>query len=234
MNWKLKMGNFLFRFRSFTPVPLIIVVFVFFRPEINPAINNVLIISGLLVMFSGELIRIISVGFSFTGTSGRESFLRADNLNVSGIYSVIRNPLYIGNLLIYTGLLIAYSNIYALIFFDLLLIVQYYFIVLAEENFLKETYGNEYLSYKKIVKSILPRFRNYKKPENKFNKLKVIFKENDSIFNALVIFGIIELYKGYIATGEIIHGKSYSVYFGILIISYILIKILKKKLFRFS
>ena len=231
MNWKLKIGNFLFRFRSFTPVPLIIVVFVFFRPEINPAMNNVLIISGLLVMFSGELIRIISVGFSFTGTSGRESFLRADNLNVSGIYSVIRNPLYIGNLLIYTGLLIAYSNIYALIFFDLLLIVQYYFIVLAEENFLKETYGDEYLSYKKIVKSILPRFGNYKKPENKFNKLKVIFKENDSIFNALVIFGIIELYKGYISTGGIVHGKSYSVYFGVLIISYIIIKILKKKIF---
>lgn len=231
MNWKLKIGNFLFRFRSFTPVPLIIIVFVFIRPEINPEINNLLIFAGLLIMITGESIRIISVGFSFSGTSGRESFLKADNLNMSGIYSIVRNPLYIGNLLIYTGLLVVYSNIYALIFFDLLLIIQYYFIILAEENFLQEIYGDEYSNYKKAVNSILPRFGNSKKPENKFNKLKVIFKENDSVFNALVIFGIIELYKGYITTGEIIHGKSYSIYFGVLIISYILIKILKKRIF---
>jgi len=221
----------LFKFRSFTPVPLIIIVFVFFKPQLNP-VNNILLISiGLFVMISGELIRVVSVGFSFSGTSGRENFLRADSLNISGIYSIVRNPLYIGNLLIYSGLLIVYSNLYALIFFDILLIVQYYFIIKSEGSYLISTYGEEYLDYRKKVNSIIPGFKNYKKPENRFDSMKVIFKENDSVFNAIVIFGLIIMYKGYILTGKILYGKPFSIYFGVLIISYILIKLLKKRIF---
>ncbi|MCK4888781.1 MAG: lipid A phosphate methyltransferase, partial [Candidatus Aminicenantes bacterium] len=166
MNWKLRLGDFLFKYRSFTPVPLIIIVFVFFKPQISPVNNVLLLAAGFFIMISGELIRVISVGFSFTGTSGRENFLRADSLNVSGIYSVVRNPLYIGNLLIYSGLLIVYSNLFALIFFDILLIVQYYFIILSEEEFLKNTYGDEYSEYKESVNSILPGFGRYRKPDN--------------------------------------------------------------------
>ena len=231
MNWKLKLGDILFKYRSFTPVPLIVIVFVFFKPQLS-TVNNILLLTiGIFVMISGELIRVVSVGFSFSGTSGRENFLRADSLNVSGIYSIVRNPLYIGNLLIYSGLLIVYSNIYALLFFDILLIIQYYFIILSEENFLKNTYGNEYSKYKKNTNSILPKFGNYRKPENEFDSLKVIFKENDSVFNALFIFGIIVLYKGYIFSGNILHGKYFALYFGALIVSYILIKLLKKRLF---
>ncbi len=229
MKWKLRFGNFLFKYRSFTPIPLIIIVFVFFKPYIKLSSDNLLTVAGLIVMFLGEVIRLISVGFSFHGTSGRENFLRAESLNVSGIYSVVRNPLYIGNLLIYTGLLIVYSNLYALLIFDILLIVQYYFIILSEEEFLKEKYGIEYSKYCEKVNSIFPGFRDYIKPENKFNRLKVLFKENDSIFNALIIFGIILMYKGYIYSGRVLHGKSFSIYFGVLILFYIIIKIIKKK-----
>ena len=226
----LKIGNFLFKYRSFTPIPLILIVFIFFKPLINPGNDYILTTIGFIVLIFGEFIRIISVGYSFTGTSGRENFLRADNLNVSGIYSIVRNPLYIGNLLIYTGLLIVYSNLYAFIFFNTLLILQYFFIIRAEESYLEKTYGDEYKKYKNSVYSIAPRFGNYIKPENRFNRLKVIFKENDSVFNALVIFGLIILYKGYILSGRIVYGKSYAMYFGILIIFYILIKLLKKKI----
>jgi len=230
MNTILKVGNFLFKYRSFTPIPLIVIVFIFFRPVIDPALDNILTAVGLLVLILGELIRIFSVGYSFSGTSGRENFLRADNLNVSGIYSIVRNPLYIGNLLIYTGLLIAYSNVYALLFFDVLLILQYYSIIKAEESYLEKTYGDEYKKYKSSIYSIFPTFSKYIKPVNKFNRLKVLLKENDSVFNALVIFGLIIMFKGYIVSGRILHDKSYAVYFGILIISYILIKLIKKRI----
>ncbi len=230
MNTILKIGNYLFKYRSFTPIPLIVIVFVFFKPEIIPGWNNLLTAAGFLVLFFGEIIRIISVGYSFSGTSGRENFLRADSLNVTGIYSVVRNPLYIGNLLIYTGLLTVYSNLYALLFFDSLLIIQYFFIIRAEENYLEMRYGDKFTKYKKSVCSIIPSFGHYISPENKFSRLKVIMKENDSVFNALVIFGLIIMYKLYILFGRIVHGKTFLTYFGILIISYILIKLLKKKI----
>ncbi len=231
MNSILKAGNFLFKYRSFTPIPLILIVFLFFRPVIDPEIDNILTAVGLFIICSGEFIRILSVGYSFSGTSGRENFLRADSLNVSGIYSIVRNPLYIGNLLIYTGLLIVYSNIYALLFFNALLILQYFFIIKAEEDYLEKTYGDEYIKYKNSVNSIVPSFGRYKSPENKFSRIKVFMKENDSVFNALIIFGLILLYKGYILSGNLIHGKAYALYFGTIIVSYIVIKILKKKFF---
>jgi len=232
MNISVKIGNFLFRHRSFTPVPLIIAVFLFFTPAIIPGRDNFLTSAGLLILIAGEIVRILSVGYSFAGTSGRENFLRADNLNVTGIYSIVRNPLYIGNLLIYTGLLIAYSNLWALVFFDSLLILQYYFIIQSEESFLEQTYGKEYLDYKKKVRSIIPSFREYKKPANPFNRIKVIMKENDSVFNALLIFGLIILYKEYLTSGKVLYGKSFVLYFGVLIISYILIKLIKKRVYR--
>ncbi len=230
MNWILRTGNFLFKYRSFTPVPLILVVFIFFRPVEFGENNFLITIAGVLVMILGELIRVFAVGFSFAGTSGRENFLRADHLNSSGIYSVVRNPLYIGNLFIYSGILLIYSNMYALIFFDVLLIIQYFFIVKAEEDFLLRTYGKEYAKYKEVTNSVFPTIKKYIKPENKFNSLKVLLKENDSIFNALFISGLIVMYKSYLKYGMIKYTFYFVIYFGVLVFSYIFIKIVKKKI----
>ena len=229
MNWELKTGNFLFKYRSFTPVPLIVAVFLFFKPVILPGADTLLTISGIVVMAAGEILRIISVGYSFSGTSGRENFLRADHLNVSGIYSVVRNPLYIGNIMIYTGLLLTYSNIYALLFFDAMLIAQYYFIILAEEDYLERTYGNEYTVYKNKVRSIIPVPGGYRKPVNRFNGVKVIFKENDSVFNALIILIMITQYKQSITSGTFRLTAVSVGFVSVLVILYIVIKTVKSK-----
>ncbi len=190
-----KIGQFLFKYRSITPIPLIIIVLLLFNISNNQN-NFILEISfGLLLFLLGELIRILAVGYSYQGTSGRESFFKADNLNIKGIYSIFRNPLYIGNFFIYNGLLVFYGNIGALIFFDFCIITQYYFIIKAEENYLLKKYSDKYKDYCKQVNSILPTFSNYLKNSNKFSWLKVIFKENDSVFNALVIFIVINYFK---------------------------------------
>ena len=58
-----------------------------------------------------------------------------------GLYSLVRNPLYWGNGMIFSGLLTVYAQPRALAFFILFLFLQYHFIVLAEESFLRERYG---------------------------------------------------------------------------------------------
>ncbi len=189
---KLKIGNILFKNRSFTTLPLILALFLFFKPMSFEITYNIV---GFLITVLGEIIRIIAVGFSFRGTSGRENYLRAEKLNKTGIYSIVRNPLYIGNFLIFTGLLIVFSNVYALILFQLYLILQYYFIIISEENYLKEKFGEFYNEYKRNVNRVIPKFKNYIKPENGFNLRKVILKENDSVFNLLVMFILILIYK---------------------------------------
>ena len=228
-NWKLKVGNFLFKYRSFTPIPLIIVVFVFFKP-VNLGEKNLIVnLGGLLVSLLGETLRIIAVGYSFTGTSGRESYLRADDLNTTGIYALVRNPLYIGNFFIFTGIVMVFSNILAFMVFALFLVLQYYFIILAEENFLGEEYGSSYNEYCRRVRRIIPTFKEYRKNQNPFNRKKVILKENDSLFNLLLMFLLVLLYKEWAFNGRIQRPILYISCAGILLVFYLTVKIIKKR-----
>ena len=228
-DWKLTLGNFLFRHRSFTPIPLIVLVFILFKPMDLGKWNIILNLGGLLVSFFGEFIRVMAVGYSFAGTSGRESYLRADALNVTGIYSIVRNPLYIGNFFIFSGLVVVFSNPYAVLVFGIFLVVQYYFVILAEEDFLRGKYGEEYDTYCRRVKRIFPTFRDYRKNRNPFNPRKVIFKENDSVFNMLVMYLLVLLYKERFFLGTIGNALFYIISGGVLILGYIFVKVLKKR-----
>jgi len=217
-------GNFLFKYRSFTPVPFIILVLVFFKPQ-NFGDKTIFIITVCGITFSvlGEVIRIMSVGYSYFGTSGRENYLRAESLNTSGIYSIVRNPLYIGNVLMFGGLLAVYLNVYALTIFILFLLIQYHFIIKSEEDYLKSIYGKDYENYCLKVRSVFPQFKNFVKPSLYFNFRKVLYKENDSIFNMFIMFIIL------LAIREHSYTNIHMVITIILVLSYISIKIWKKK-----
>ena len=190
--WPLRLGKFLFRYRSFTPLPLILLTFIFFKP-LSPSWPWTAL--GLAVALLGEGIRAISVGYAGSGTSGRESYLMAESLNTSGPYSLVRNPLYWGNGLIFAGLLTVYAQPLALGVFIIFLFLQYHFIVLAEESFLREGYGAAYEEYCRRVNRWLPRFSRRTPPARPFNPRKVLFKENDSCFNLLFTAVLIMAYK---------------------------------------
>ena len=73
------------------------------------------------------------------------------NLVTNGIYAISRNPAFLGFDLMYIGILFSFFNWYlcfatgiAIVFFQLQ-------IVNVEEEFLLETFGEEYLKYKKKV-----------------------------------------------------------------------------------
>lgn len=224
--WPLRLGKFLFRYRSFTPLPLILLTFLFFRP-VSAAPRWTMI--GLAVAFLGEAIRSFSIGFAGSGTSGRESYLKAESLNTSGLYSLVRNPLYWGNGLIFAGLLAVYAQPLALAVFIVFLFLQYHFIVLAEESFLRERHGAEYDKYRGRVNRWLPRFRGYAVPGRPFAWRKVFFKENDSCFNLLLAFLLILAWKERHFSGRILHPLLFSGAGLALVLFYALVKILKKK-----
>ena len=98
----------------------------------NPWLN----LLGFLIALAGAATRFVAVGYAKPFTSGRENFLKAENLNTGGLYSIVRNPLYVGNFLVYNGVLIAYASPAALALFNAFFIANYYFIILSEENYL--------------------------------------------------------------------------------------------------
>jgi protein-S-isoprenylcysteine O-methyltransferase Ste14 len=224
--WPLQLGKFLFRFRSFTPLPLIALTFVIFRP-LSPAPAWTWV--GLTLALLGEGIRVASVGFAGSGTSGRENFLKADSLNTTGLYSLVRNPLYWGNMLIFAGLLTVFANPVALGLFVVFLFLQYHFIVLAEESFLRELHGQEYEAYCRRIRRWLPRFDRPASPARPFNLKKVLFKENDSCFNLLFASLLVLAWKERCFFGRLRRPLPFAAAALALILLYLGVKVLKKR-----
>ena len=72
-------------------------------------------------------------------------------LVTTGIYSISRNPAFLGFDLMYTGILFTYFN-WCLCAATVIAVLLFHLqIVKAEENFLTEAFGNEYRQYKSKV-----------------------------------------------------------------------------------
>lgn len=81
-----------------------------------------------------------------------------------GVYSIIRNPLYLGNFFIGFGFTLA-SDFYSFLllpFYSLVFFVYYYLIVKEEERYLEEKFGERFIQYRKSTPAILPNFRRWK------------------------------------------------------------------------
>ncbi len=146
-----------FKYRSYTPIPFLLVMIFFANPNVWS------LIFGFLIAVSGEFIRLWGVSWagSETRTTGGAG---GTFLIISGPFGHVRNPLYVGNILLYLGVgvmsyaIFPYLQIIALIFFY----VQYNFIVSEEEGYLKKAFSNEYAEYLKHVPKFIPRFTRYK------------------------------------------------------------------------
>ena len=148
-------GEFFFKYRGFTPVPLLIILLYFAGPDIAS------LVAGVLVMLLGESIRLW--GVSYAGGETRTREVGASALVTSGPFAFIRNPLYFGNMTMYTGAALM-ANIWLpwlILFVWTFFGVQYGFIVGLEEKELQERFGEEYHRYRQSVPRIIPNFKKY-------------------------------------------------------------------------
>jgi len=146
-----------FKYRSYTPIPFLLLMLIFQQS------TPLTLIIGFVIALVGELIRYW--GVSWAGSETRSTGgVGGTFLIISGPFAYVRNPLYVGNVLMYLGLgimsfaLFPYLQIVAIIFF----LVQYYFIVKEEEKYLSEKFKEEYADYCKHVPAFLPRLFPYK------------------------------------------------------------------------
>ena len=99
----MNLGNFFFKYRSYTPIPLALYIIY----NSNPYLQYVVI--GILFIMLGESLRIWAV--SYAGGITRTTKVGAPALCTSGPYGYTRNPLYIGNMIIYTGVVFIAGSI---------------------------------------------------------------------------------------------------------------------------
>ena len=182
--------QFFFKYRSYTPIPIAILI-LYFTLEHSPHYYL-----GLLMLLFGELIRIWAV--SYAGGKTRTRKVGAPALCTSGPYSFTRNPLYLGNMFMYIGIAMVAGapNIILMIstVFSFFLI-QYTFIVSLEEETLTTLFGEQYNNYKKHVPAIFPRLRPWKGngTVKRRSILKTIKTEKRTLQNVLLILILIVL-----------------------------------------
>ena len=155
----MKLSEVFFKYRSYTPIPFIIIMLFYHDSNIWS------LIVGLILACLGEYLRLWGVSWagSETRTTGD---VGGTYLIISGPFAHLRNPLYLGNIMMYTGIgimsfaLFPWLQIVGLIFFSL----QYHIIITEEERYLKITFGKQFEDYTSNVPRFIPRFSSYKVP----------------------------------------------------------------------
>jgi protein-S-isoprenylcysteine O-methyltransferase Ste14 len=192
-------GNWLFKRRSWLPVFMvaagIFMMYIGNRQAIIFDMRDEIIF--LSVSIFGQLIRIFTVGLAPKNTSGRNTVNGqiADELNTTGIYSLIRHPLYLGNFFMWLGPVLFLRSIGFTIVFILLYWIYYERIMFAEEQFLRRKFGAIYDKWSETVASIIPYSVRYIPSTLQFSFRNVLKREYNSFVNIFVIFLLLDLFR---------------------------------------
>ena len=187
--------NFFFANRSFTPIPIALSIIYFAQPE------NQNILLGFMVLLVGELIRMWSV--SYAGGETRTTSVGAPSLCTAGPYAYVRNPIYVGNMLMYLGIVIIAGspNLMLMVLATMsFFIIQYSLIISLEEEKLDELFGPEYVTYKSNVRAILPRFTRWKTNDDRrpLSIMKLVKTEKRTLQNVAFILTLIVIRINYL------------------------------------
>ncbi len=202
-----KSGNFLFRYRGQIPVILfLLAVPVIYYTDIsglNGLTIKLITVLAIIISSSGFLIRAWTIGTTPKGTSGRNTREGqvAETLNTGGIYSLMRHPLYLGNYLMWTGIVVFTFNLWFIIIVSLLFWIYYERIMFAEERFLERKFGEKYLEWSKKVPAFLPGFSRYQKNEIPFSTKSVLRREYSGVLATVLAFTFIDHLRYYFTEG---------------------------------
>lgn len=115
------------------------------------SVNNVFRIIGIIILAFGVVAFIVSVLQMKDNWRAGVQREEKTELVTTGIYSISRNPAFLGFDLMYIGIMVTFFNWYLCIVTCIVIILFHLQIVNVEEEFLLEAFGDEYLEYRKRV-----------------------------------------------------------------------------------
>lgn len=188
-------GTFFFRYRNVL-FPLVFVL-LFFEGTWpiceNELIENLEIVIGIIVALSGQALRALTIGLDYIKRGGKNKQVYAKTLVQNGMFAHCRNPLYLGNLLIFTGIGVVANSLLFVLFGIPFFLFAYMAIICSEENYLENKFGQEFKDYCKRVNRIIPDFSGLPTTiqSMEFSWRRLIIKEYTTTF--LWITGVLLL-----------------------------------------
>ncbi len=177
----------------------------------------------------GQVIRILTVGFTPKNTSGRNTEKQvADTLNTSGIYSVVRHPLYVGNFFMFLGVAMLTANTWFIVTFVLAYWLYYERIMYTEERFIEGKFGDNFRAWAAVTPAIVPYFGQWKNPNLEFSLKKVLRQEKNGFAALFILFFIFDIVGEYLLYGEVAFRNRYWLVLGVAsAVLYLILKVLK-------
>ena len=203
-------GNWLFRRRGYLPLLLFPLLLIAARGSTYPVGDHGLDLAWegvcLLLALIGLALRIGTVGFVPRDTSGRNTGGQlAGSLNTSGLYSVVRHPLYLGNYLMWLGVALFPRSWWAPVIVSLVFWLYYERIMFAEEEFLRRKFGPLlHLVGRRSRRHFFPRLTLWRRPGTRFSLLTVLRREHSSLLALMASLTALEAASDYAHTGRLI------------------------------
>jgi protein-S-isoprenylcysteine O-methyltransferase Ste14 len=231
-----KQGEFLFRHRSYLPLltaPLVIAAL------LDPQYSHPLFIgfSGglwkticICISFAGLGVRSLVAGYVPLGTSGRNTERQvATSLNTKGMYSLVRNPLYLGNFLIILGLLL-FAQVWWFALAGIAIFwIFYERIIFTEEEFLRQKFGAAYVEWTMKTPVFIPKLSGWQKPELPYAWKIVLRREHSTQFGMVSALTVLGIASDLFTTPSHKIATFWWIFWGTSLVIYLIFRFLKKK-----
>lgn len=197
-------GNWLFRRRGYLPLLLFPILLIAAADTEGTVLGAGWEALCVALALGGLALRAATVGFVPKDTSQRNSARpQAEALNTTGLYSVVRHPLYVGNYLMWLGVALFSRAWWAPVIVSLVFWVYYERIMFAEEEFLRRRFGEDYTAWAAVTPAFLPRVRRWRPPARRFSLLTVLRREHSSLLALIASLTALKVVSEHASTGRL-------------------------------
>jgi protein-S-isoprenylcysteine O-methyltransferase Ste14 len=153
-----RVGRWVFPRRLLVPLPIVALGLLLIHPRrmFGEYETLGLVVSGLLVLV-GMALRVWAGGCA--GWHTRHATIEAPSLTTGGPYAFVRNPIYLGNMILGLGMIGLVRDPRLLLLYVPAFAFLYVMIVPAEEEYLRREFGEGYAAYCRAVPRIIPRLK---------------------------------------------------------------------------
>jgi protein-S-isoprenylcysteine O-methyltransferase Ste14 len=226
-------GDVLFRWRGYLPL-LMLPLFVLGLldaglPQPVSASVRLLQVLAVVVALAGLVVRVVAIGTAAEGTSERSTVNpRASRLRTTGLYSLVRHPLYAGNTLTAIGLAAFTTRWYLPAIVLLLGLLYHERIAAREEAFLEERFGDEFRAWAGDVPALVPAPGRYRPSDVPFGWRRPLGSEFHGLMTIAAVVFVLDLFRAWLATGHVVFDPVWTGFFALSAVIFLTCTVLKK------
>lgn len=149
-----------------------------------------------VISLLGVAVRVLTVGYLPRKSEEEvESGVHSTTLITQGMYSTVRHPIALGNLLAWYGIILYVGVTWFIIGAAMLYTLFTYLVLMSEEEELKQRFGERYTDWARYTNALIPNRKLWVSNRYRFSLMQVIRREYVGFFCLVLAFVTINLIR---------------------------------------